>query len=575
MPALIRDLLVFVLIVGGLALPVAQWARPFQPLERMTIGIAGAVAFLGAATFALYASGAPFGCHWILAALAAAGGALTWRQARPWLRTREIGEALGGWLMLVLWCTGGLLLIFSYSGGGWSGDWDEHYQRALFFLYRWPLEYRFIGMYLLPARPPLANLATTGLMALTSDRYVQFQVFTMLLNSLVFFPVLLFARRWNAGSRATALVALGLMLNPSVMENATFAWTKLIAAFFTLTAAYFLVRDIRSPERISVLVAAGAIAAGVLAHYSTVPWLLAFGMAWIFARGNPWSHSEFRGTVLRAAFVFGIPLLGWVSWSVAHYGWNGTLASNTSIAALEPASGHVFGSFPANLWSSIVPYPLRAPDLSFLAQANRLGWLRDYAFSFYQVNLFGLVGLTGLLLLSRAWRGPRREGPVRLSAAERTFWMIGILAVIPLGIGVNGAVDAVGVAHICLQPLTLLALACGLAWLGRELSAGLSRLAVALLAAAVLADLTLGIGLQFAGEAGLLQRSDFPTPAAYVSSLTFAAQANYAGKLRLNQPFLHDLAGLPPVAVMAGMAGLLAAGVVLAWRLRAPGTTGR
>jgi len=46
-------------------------------------------------------------------------------------------------------------LVRSYSGGEWAGDWYEHYERARFFLERYPLGQKLISVYLLPARPPL------------------------------------------------------------------------------------------------------------------------------------------------------------------------------------------------------------------------------------------------------------------------------------------------------------------------------------------------------------------------------------------------------------------------------------
>jgi hypothetical protein len=220
----------------------------------------------------------------------------------------------------------------------------------------------------------------------------------------------------------------------------------------------------------------------------------------------------------------------------------------------------------------VVPYALRSPDLSFLAQANRLGWLRDYAFNFYQVNLAGLVGLAGLVLLLRAWRGPRGPISPALPPGEKLFWLLGIVVAIPLGIGVNGAMDNIGLAHICLQPLALLGLACGAARLGREQAAGGSRRLTTIFLVAALADLVLGIGLQLGGEAFLLQRAQYPTDQAYVSSLTFAAQANYAGKLRLNQPFLHDVLALSPLSVAIVLAGLLVVVAALALRPRSVGS---
>ncbi|HVU16774.1 MAG TPA: hypothetical protein VHD32_07605 [Candidatus Didemnitutus sp.] len=556
---LIRDLLVFVVVIGGLTVALGQLAARFDPLERLTIGVAAGVAFFGAAEFTIYATNASGTWHWVLAFIAIGAGLMTWSRASAWASDPTVRQAVTWWLVFVLWCVGGAALILTYNGGGWAGDWDEHYQRAQFFLHHWPMDFRFIAMYLLPARPPLANVATSGFLALTDDRYVQFQVFTVLLNSLVFFPTLLFARLWKIGTRGAVLVALGLMLNPSVMENATFAWTKLIATFYALTATYFLLRDVRQPDRASVAAAAAALAAGVLVHYSVIPWMLAFGTAWIFARRHPWTDLAFVRTLVMAFLIFALPVAAWVFWSVTHYGWHGTLASNTSVVTESaPGVANAFTALGQKIWNSIIPYPVREPTLPMLAQQNSLGWLRDEAFCLFQINLPGILGAASLVMLWRAWRSPTVTDIPRAAAAECGFWIIGILAVIPLGIGVHGETDRMGVAHICLQPLVALALAFGLARLGRELHTGLSRALAWILGLAAAIDLTLGIGLQWAAEAGVLEHTRYDSIDAYLHSLTFFAQANYGGKLRLGQPFLHDAPGMNAAVVVALLAVVLA-----------------
>ena len=91
----------------------------------------------------------------------------------------------------------GLWLVASYSGGGWTSDWFEHWERTQFFLDRWPLDTKFLGFGALPARPPLANLVTGALLAVTRQDFAHYQFFTTLLNSLAFLPAALLARRFD------------------------------------------------------------------------------------------------------------------------------------------------------------------------------------------------------------------------------------------------------------------------------------------------------------------------------------------------------------------------------------------
>src|SRR5690606_12025730 len=144
---------------------------------------------------------------------------------------------------VTLACLAWLGLVGSYSGGGWSGDWLEHWERSRFFIQHWFLETRFIGMYTLPARPPLANVLVGLCLALTRVDFALFQFFSTALASLAFLPLAVLAWRW--GGRQSVFVAAALvMMNPLFVQNATFPWTKLPAAFFVLAAvAFTLVPD--------------------------------------------------------------------------------------------------------------------------------------------------------------------------------------------------------------------------------------------------------------------------------------------------------------------------------------------
>ena len=67
-------------------------------------------------------------------------------------------------------------------------------------------------------------------------------------------------------SAAAATPSTAAPASPLVVQNATFAWTKLPAAFFILLAAAELSRSGRDVEPGRILAGALALAAGLLVH---------------------------------------------------------------------------------------------------------------------------------------------------------------------------------------------------------------------------------------------------------------------------------------------------------------------
>ena len=561
---LASDLGLFVLMVFGLGQPAAAWWNRWRPLERLTLALAVALVAIYLFSFGLYAAGLDPRWHWLLPLAAVAGLAARARATWALLRTPEIAGALGSWLLVAAWCLSLLALIYSYSGGGWMGDWQEHYERARFFLGHWSRDFLFVGFYPLTARPPLANLVTGSFLVLTDDRLAQFQVFTTLLNTLVFFPALLFVRRWGGGRAASALLALVLMLNPLFAQNTTFAWTKLIAAFFVVAGLYFLATEGDRPERAPGWPGLPLLAAGLLTHYSAGPWMLVFVPLWLWQARARLGFARLGRTIWPAVLASAALLATWFGWALAQYGLRGTVGTNTTVRGLGAASlVDNFNAWLVKLWCTLIPHPFHWVNPEMTAQTNRLTWLRDYFFDIYQVNLplaFGSAGLFVLLLAARQ----AKMGAV--FTTPRIFWSLGIPLVVGVSVAAQGDPDLFGVTHICLQPLVIIGLAFVAAWLGRPRPPGRTSAVVLILALLWAVDLALGLALHFAGQAYMLGWQPGMDLNQYALSLNILALINLAAKLNLHQGFLRDLLPFTPhqVAALAGL--ILAATLGLALR---------
>jgi hypothetical protein len=552
--------LLFAGLIGGLGLPLTA-ELPLEGDEQLMLGaVAGCVVVYLAAWVVYWCRLPPLA----FGVLPAAAVAALWRRRQAvgarW-RAPETRRLAGLWLILAGWCLGLLALVRSYSGGEWIGDWIEHYQRAQFFLERQPLDTLFLHRYALTARPPLASLVTSAFLALTGSSFAWFQVFNTLLATLAFFPAAVLARRFRAagtGADPAAVLLVLLMLSPMFVENATFSWTKLPAAFFTLAGLHFYVRYEAARENLLILCAAVCLAAAVLTHYSAAPYVVVLGVAWLAARRTRLLRPDFWRELLPPVAA-ALALLGtWLVWSAWHYGPAGTFFSNSTVTGTggQPALQQL-ADRGLNLFSTLVPHPLRTgTGYEFVTQTSRLSWWRDYFFNIYQTNLPLAFGSGGVVALAALVWGHRR--------GLRPFWVwfaagTGLLSIAVVSMP---APDRWGLTHVGLQPLVMV----GLAWLASALPE-LNRGLRGWLAVGLAVDFCLGIVLQFR-----VQHLEFPPDLfathrdqALLATHGYATWNNFLAKCVLQLGFLGD--GGPPAAAWCALLGvLLVAAVRLALR---------
>jgi uncharacterized membrane protein len=480
---------------------------------------------------------------WLAPLLALAGLLLNLRAFTTMLRDPTARALLLAQLLVTAWCLGWLSLVASYSGGGWTGDWFEHWERARFWLDHGPLDQRFLGTYALPARPPLANLVTATFLALTHDDFAHYQIISTFFSSLAFLPAAILAHRFG-GLRAIAVLAVFFAVNPLFVQNATFAWTKLLAACCVLSALYFFLRTLdASPPRAASMLFATSLATGLLIHYSAGPAAVVLAGAWL-ACGWPRRRETawWRLTAI-AALIGALILSTWFGWSLAHYGITGTFLSNSSIRAPATQQGSQLLKILLNLRDTLVPHFLRSLDPALIAQHNPWGAARDRFFQLYQLNLFFACGsVAALILAHEAWR------------IARPGWTLALAALVVLSVAVHGERDHWGVTHICLQSFVLLALA----FLAARWPALTRPWRVALIAGAAFDFLT-GIALHFAAQSFALDRwfTHGANPTATYTGYNESALMNLAAKIQHHLTFLADQALLPPALALTSLAVIL------------------
>ena len=528
-------LLQLVLTFGLLAVcsftPGFFFVRRFRwtPLEKLcgSIGLSLVMLFLAAWVVYLSTSGdaserIPF---WCVSAVSVALGIAARRDIARLFHVSRVRQAVAAYGFLLLWTLLILGMIRGYSGGTWFGDWLEHFQRSLFFLHRFPLHTVILGNYPLPARPPMMNVLGAFFMAQSADRFEIFQLIFTFLNLLVFLPCCLIMPALAGARRRRILPLLCLFaLNPVVIENATYSWTKMFSAFYVVLAICLYLAGWRKRDRGRMTAAFLALSAGILVHYSGAPYLLLLSGHYLFfvfpSRQRKWRE------LVSIAALCSVLLLVWLGWSVKAYGMHATFESNTAVTLGRQYQGNTAVKVAANLFDSLVPALFRDPSaVQRFDQPNTAGAIRDNVFAFYQPNLIFGMGLVGgplvLSILYSAWERRKR------CKAEGRFWLAFVPCCVLAGIVVVGERDSLGDAHLTLLSLEVMGLALVAATLPVR-----RALAVALIAGSI-ADFSLGILLQARVEN--LEN----TPGEMVfSGLTVAD-----GKYSIGQPGPYSLSG--------------------------------
>jgi len=396
--------------------------------------------------------------------------------------------------IFVLWVFLLSTFIKHYSGGGWFGDWDEHYQRTLFFKDLYPLDTIFTGGWLLTARPPLYNVVASFFLNHLGNQFYYYQATSVFLNTLVFFGAYAaFAvyrkERGSDFSAGLPVLVLFLALNPSVLVNVTYSWTRALTNFFVLYSLTLFYLSARNNDHLLRRLSYFNIGVAVLTHYSAVPYLVGLMLLDVYfvARG--------RLTVKSALVNVGIFLAvisPWFLFALYHYGPSITFGSNSTVL---DSSGLGTWENLLKIWNNIIstfiPHFLRkVPDL--YRQKYLLGHIRDYAFLVYQVNFLFMIGSVGwLIVLISSVKG----SALTLMSGEREklllLWSF-FLLVILVGVAVHGSYDPFGVGHICLQPLAILCIV----YLAANFK-GYNKYVKAFLCGGLFIDLLFGVLLHF------------------------------------------------------------------------------
>jgi hypothetical protein len=419
----------------------------FSSIEKLCSAFAASFILIYLASFGLFCLNAGAWAYWSASAVFAAMGIAGWRTGRIILRNPQARQAIWAFIFLLGWDFLHLAMVRRYGGGGWGGDWKEQYQRTQVFLGQLPLNFRLTGLFSLPARPPLMNLAAAFFARQVGLSFEGFSLTYLFFNAWAFLPCCLLLTLIAPPRRQyIPVLAVLFMLNPSVVENVTLTVTKQFAAGFVVLGVCFYLRG-------RVIPAAAAFAAGVLAHYSAVPYAAAVALHYLY------SVLRRRRPLLQAlaAFASAVGLLAtWFVWSFLHFGALGTISSGVMTTGVSDSARTALRRTLYDLLTSIVPHPLHGLARNTWDSLQNLGQLNDFYFTMTQQTIPMMMGSVGgvvvLILLARrlfSAREPSRED-------NRCFWIFFIGFSFIVGIAVTADWSPAGVAQITLQSISLM-----------------------------------------------------------------------------------------------------------------------
>ncbi len=425
-----------------------------NPLETFCTSIAFSFLIIYLGSFAVYCLHLPpFSLYFMTGLfLFATLGRL--KELRKMMFHPEVKKPVLFFLSLFIWCLGLLAMVRHYSGALWTGDWIEHYHRSLFFLNHLPLNTHFIGLWILPARPPLMNVVAGFYLGQIGQHFYLFQVTFLLLNLMTFFPACLMAHlMFRKNQYWIAMLTILFMLNPMFVQNVIFTWTKIFTAFYVILGVYFYVRSLQNQSSTHLVLGFINASIGFLVHFSAGPYLLFLIIHYVgFAF---WKRRDRWKEVFISVSLSLIILFSWFGWSMDTFGIKKTFLSNsTAIDTKKLSASRNVVKIGQNIVNTLIPHPFRTVDLSPIKQESYLGFLRDYFFLIYQTNLIIAMGISGgVIIIYLIWIAIKSR---RIEPHVKSFWGLFIAFCTITGIAAHGGFDQYGLAHISLQPLVIL-----------------------------------------------------------------------------------------------------------------------
>ncbi|GEM_PF-2746807 len=336
-----------------------------------------------------------------------------------------------------------------YSGGMWFYDWFEHYLRTIFFLDRLPLNITFASLKF-PSRPPFFNILCFFYLSIIGPDFYKYQIVSSMLNLFLILSIYLLCKKYflkNENKNFFIFVCIILILNPYILKQITYTWTKAISAYYVICGLYFYLNFLKNYEKTSLIFSSLFLGIGFIVHFSAGPYI--FGILFHFLFRSFFKKILFKKFLIFVSLFFAT-IFTYFSWSIKNYGLKDTFLTNTTYQQQKDMNFiKRIEKDVNNLYKTIFPIIPKEYRSVFSIYNDRKFEIFNFILPLYYSNILGNLTFTlSFFLIFLFFKKPEKL----FLNIDKHFLKFYIPFTFFISLIVNPTKDLCGVAHVSFLP---------------------------------------------------------------------------------------------------------------------------
>ncbi|MCM8805050.1 MAG: glycosyltransferase family 39 protein, partial [Candidatus Omnitrophica bacterium] len=314
--------------------------------------------------------------------------------------------------------------------------------------------------YIIPSRPPFFNIVCFFYLSIIGGEFYKYQIISTFLNYMLILSVYLFCKKYLKleNENLFLIISIIMFLNPAILRQITYTWTKAFCAFYIILGLYFYLKFLNYQNNFSLLFSGFLFGISFIVHFSAGCFILPVFLHLIY-------RTFLNRTLIKNSILFYLIFLfiifTYFSWAIKNYGiYKAFLSTNTyqqqrDLNLIGRIEKDIF-----NLFKTLYPLPIKTYTNIF-RNSGPFYRIFNYLHSVYLCTLPGSLtfSLTFFLLFFLF----KFKNYKKLSFLN--FWSLFFFLGYLLGIIVMPVKELSGFAHIGLLPLISLIICFGMKYI--------------------------------------------------------------------------------------------------------------